>query len=124
MSMNTQRELTPAENAELDALDLAVTTAIAARQAWLDAKMYETSQLQVGDDIYDLDTGNKVGKVAALYRFWRDRDEGIRDDSYYCDYQYETAPNCFDNTSRQPGRSFGTREQAAQRARLNAARFE
>jgi hypothetical protein len=108
----TQRPLTDAEQRELDDLTAAVTTAIEKRRDWLDTKMHESSHLHPGDDIYDLQTGAKLGKISELYRYWRDRDEGVRDTSHYCGYQYETQPRCFDNTTRQIGRSFGTRKQA------------
>lgn len=119
MSM-TQRPLTENEQGELADLNTAVSAAIEARRAWLDAKMHETSRLQVGDDLYDLDKGVKVGTVSELYRYWRDRDEGVRDKSAHCDYQYETSPRCFDNTSRQ-SRSFGTREDAIRRAEMRSS---
>jgi hypothetical protein len=110
--VSTQRPLTEDEKSELANLTAAVTAAIEARRNWLDAKMHETSRLQVGDDIYDLDSGTRLGTVSKVYRYWRDRDEGVRDTDAYCEYRYETSPRCFDNTSRQIGRSFGTREDA------------
>ena len=121
MGYMTQRRLTDDEEAELASLNAAVSAAIEARGAWLDAKMHETSALKVGDDIYDLRSGRRLGKVSNLYRFWRDRDEGVRDTSASCDYQYETSPRCFDNTSRQVGLSYGTREDAARHAEMRAA---
>lgn len=119
----TQRPLTEDEKSELADLTAAVSAAIEARRNWLDAKMQECSQLQVGDDIYDLRSGTRVGKIVELYRFWRDRDEGLRDTSAHCNYRYETHPGCFDNTSRQVGRSFGTREEAIHRAEMQASRL-
>ena len=117
----TQRPLTDDEKAALDALNAAVLAAIDARRAWLDAKMHECSRLQVGDDIYDVDSGRRLGTVSRLYRFWQDRDGGVRDTSPNCSYEYETSPRCFDNTSRQSGRSFGTKEDALRRAELRAS---
>jgi hypothetical protein len=116
-----KRPLTEDETAELARLNAAVSAAIEVRRDWLDAKMHECSHLQVGDDIYDLDSGTMVGKVSELYRFWRDRDEGVRDTYVHCDYRYETSPRCFSNTSSQVGRSFGTREQAVFHAELRAS---
>jgi hypothetical protein len=112
----SQRGLTEDENRELAALNDAVSAAIAARRTWLDAKMHECSDLQVGDDIYDLGSGSRLGRVSKLYRYWADRDDGIRDTSVSCNYEYETGRGCFDNTSRQSGRSFGTQDEAVQRA--------
>ncbi|MFA4050929.1 MULTISPECIES: hypothetical protein [Mycobacteroides] len=97
------------EHSELDALNAAVQAAIDARREWLDGKMRETSKLQVGDDIYDAQTGEKLGVVSGLYRYHAGRDD-LYDTDVECDYQYETRPGCFDNTSRQVGRMFGTRE--------------
>lgn len=100
----TQRRLTDAEQAELAALTAAVAAAIAARRDWLDTKMAECSSLQVGDDIYDLRAGRRLGKITRLYRYWRDRDDGVRDVHLDTEYEYETAPGCRDNTSRQARR--------------------
>lgn len=111
----TQRPLTEDEKHQLDNLTAAVTAAVEARRTWLDAKMHECSHLQVGDDIYDVNQGRKVGTVSKLYRYWRDRNP-LLDDSHYCDYKYQTSANGSDNTSRQVGRSFGTREDAIRRA--------
>jgi hypothetical protein len=112
--------LTELEDSQLRSLNDAVDAAIAARRDWLDRTMAKASKLQVGDDIYDLNTGRRLGKVVKLYRYWRDRDEGIRDTSHCCDYEFETAHGFFDNTSRQSAMSFGTREEAAERAELRA----
>jgi hypothetical protein len=110
------RPLTDDETSELGNLTAAVLAAIEARRIWLDAKMRECSRLQVGDDIYNVNTGTRLGKISKLYQYWRDRDEGVRDTSHYCDYHYQTHQGCFDNTSRQIGVSFGTREDAARYA--------
>lgn len=120
---STQRPLTADEKAELAALTTAVDAALAARSSWLDVKMEQCSTLKVGDDIYDLASGHCLGKVTRLYRFNQGRDEGIRDTSVHCDYEYEMARLCFDNTSRQVGRSFGTREQAIAQAELQVKRI-
>lgn len=45
----------------------------------------------------------------------------VRDTSAYCSYQYEESPRCFDNTSRQTGRLFGTREDALSYAEMRAS---
>jgi hypothetical protein len=118
--VSTRRPLTEDEKNELADLTAAVTAAIEARRNWLDAKMHEISRLQVGDDIYDLDSGAKLGTVSELYRYWRDRDDGVRDTDAYCSYRYVTSPGCSDNTSRQVGRSFGTREDAIRYAETRA----
>lgn len=116
-----QRSLTADEKAELERLNQAVKDAIAQRRAWLDTKMFETSKLKVGDEIYDLDTGQRLGVVRSLYRYWRDRNDGVLDTDHSCDYTYahESSPMCTYNTSSQSGRRFGTKQEAidaAQRA--------
>lgn len=119
---STQRPLTEDEKGELADLNAAVSAAIETRRLWLDAKMHECSRLQVGDDIYDLDSGRRLGRVTELYRYWRDRDDGVRDTSVSCHYQYETSVRlCFDNTSRQVGLTCGTREDAARRAEMQVS---
>ncbi|OBG32403.1 hypothetical protein [Mycolicibacter heraklionensis] len=117
------RMLTDSEESELASFNAAVAAAIEARRTWLDAKMHECSSLQPGDDIYDLDTGYRIGKVSRLYRYWGDRDDGIRDTSIETHYEYETSPRGFDNTSRQTTRSFGTREQAIREAERRSSRL-
>lgn len=120
--MRTQRPLTEDEKAELNSLNAAVTAAIEKRRAWLDAKMYETSRLKVGDDIYDLHSGRRLGRVSELYRYHTDRND-LYDTSVHCDYKYETGRLCFDNTSRQPGLSFGTRQDAVAHAEAHLAQL-
>lgn len=117
----TQRPLTEDEKAELADLTAAISAAIEARRVWLDAKMHETSQLQVGDDIYDLNTGSRLGKVSGLYRYWRDRND-LLDKDPYCEYYYSNLGHR-SNTSSQSGRSFGTREEALLRAEAQASRL-
>lgn len=120
--MRTQRPLNADEHTELEALNAAVQGAIDARREWLDAKMRETSKLQAGDDIYDVQTGEKLGVVSGLYRYHAGRDD-LYDTYVECDYQYETRPGCFGNTSSQGGRVFGTREDAAAHAKSLVAQL-
>lgn len=123
MGSMTQRPLTESEKSELADLNAGVVAAIQARRVWLDAKMYECSRLQIGDDIYDLDSGAKLGKVTELYRYSRDRDEGVRDTHAYCDYRYEMYRGCFDNTSRQGTLFFGTHDDAIAHAERRVSRL-
>jgi len=121
--MRTQRPLNADEESELEALNVAVQAAIDSRREWLDAKMRETSKLQVGDEIYDVATGEKLGVVSRLYRYHTGRND-LYDTHVECDYQYETRPGCFGNTSSQSGRVFGTREDAAARAKSLVAQLD
>jgi hypothetical protein len=110
-------EVTPEDDARLKELNQSVTDAIAVRRAWLDAKCTEYSPLKVGDEIWDLNAGWKLGTVTDIYRFWRDRNDGVLDTSLSYEYQYLLVGqrNSYDNTSRQTGVSFGTKEQAIAR---------
>lgn len=116
-----QRPLTGEERYELAVLNTKIAATVLARRNWLDAKMVETSDLQVGDDLYDLESGYKVGVVTAIKRFHRGDFEF--DSSPSCYYEYSTGGMGRDNTSRQIGKSFGTREDALQRAEWRAERL-
>jgi hypothetical protein len=120
--MSTQRQLSVVEQAELEALNDAVNTAIKTRRDWLDAKMVEISTLKPGDDIYDVDKGTKVGVVSKLYRYWAGRND-LLDDDPYCSYEYQVSAGWFNNTSSQVGVSFGTQQDALRRAELRADRL-
>jgi hypothetical protein len=112
----TQRLLTEDEQSELDTLNASVKEAIEKRRAWLDVKMVETSDLKVGDDIYNISKGIKVGVVTSLYRYWNNRND-LLDNNYRCSYEYRTSPNSIDNTSRQFDR-FGTKDEALKNAEI------
>jgi hypothetical protein len=111
--MMHQRDLTVEERAELDALNAAVDQALANRKAWLDAKMVETSRLKVGDEIYNLKTGDRLGVVTELYRYWANQNN-LLDTGVHCDYRYlvrgDAAIRSYDNTSRQIGLRYGSKE--------------
>ena len=109
----TQRPLTDCEQAHLDELNVAVKLAIDARRKWLDKKMLECSALKPGDKIFDLCTGRQLGVVSRLYRYHCEHGEVVFDTSVKCDYEYETSPNCFSNTSRQPGLLVGRKPDLA-----------
>ena len=124
------RMLREDEQAELDALNEAVDEAIRKRTAWLDAKMAEVCTLKVGDDIYDLDSGRRLGIVTRLYRYWGPHDPGgeCRDPRYdkscSVEVEYSDSPGSRDNTSRHAGaRSFGTKEEAAREAQRRLDRL-
>lgn len=109
------RELTSVEQKELVDLNNAVTDAIRARKEWLNRKMHEISHLHPGDDIYDLDSGKRLGTVSRLYRYHTDRNVELDCClSFHCEYSVDT--NCYDNTSRQIGLRWGTKEQAREAA--------
>lgn len=119
----SQRPLYEFEQEYLDTMNKAVADAIAARTMWLDAKMVETSELKIGDDIYDIRSGKKLGVITGLYRY-QARQNRLLDTSIYCDYEYQTEPGIIDNTSSQPGLEFGTREEAARWTEIRAERLK
>lgn|SRR5208282_136740 len=120
-----QRDLTKEDEAKLKELNDAVSSAIADRKKWLDSKMSEYAEVQVGENIYHLDSAVCLGKVVRLYRYWQDKNDGILDDDLNINYEYEILgqeqmPNkIYDNTSRQGGVGFGTKAQAIERAKFN-----
>lgn len=102
-----------ADEDRLVRLNKAVTEAIQARREFLDAKMLEYSPLKVGDEIYELENCTCVGIVTGIYRFWRDRNEGVSDTSLSYDYQYRSSDSrVVYNTSGQHGILFGSKEDA------------
>jgi len=121
-----QKFLTTDDHTELDHLTAAVTRALADRREWLDVKMLECSDLQIGDDIYDLTSGEWLGVVTEVSRYHRDRDQGIRDTSIDHHFVYTKGDdprgdNTYYNTSGGFRGDFGTKEQALDRAERRAA---
>ena len=113
-------KLSPEDQGRLDYLNQAIEDAIRERTSWLDSKMEEYADLQIGDDIYNLNSGKKAGVVTALYRL----NSGRRRDGYMeVNYKFETSPNCFDNTSRQPG-VLGSKPEAVKRAGADFERLK
>lgn len=85
---------------KLNKLNKRVEEAIKERSEWLDSKMPEYAKVQVGEDIYDLKFGVKLGVVSEHYRYWKDMGEDVRDNYLEINYEYNTGGNCYDNTSR------------------------
>lgn len=85
---------------ELMVLNAEVTAILAKRKAWMDAHMPEFAKVQVGESIYDLDTGRCLGIVSELYRYWDNQNNPLYDTSMDVCYQYNKGNNIFDNTSR------------------------
>lgn len=93
------RPLTESEKSELDILNKAVDDSVMRRKLWLDAKMLEVASLKVGDDIYNIATGQRLGVVSGIYRC-HEGDQRY-DTGVSVNYQYCVGNNCHDNTSRQ-----------------------
>ena len=54
--------------AELAELQAKLDAALAARTKWMDDHMADFAVVPVGEDLYDLSTGNRLGRVTELYR--------------------------------------------------------
>lgn len=91
------------------------------RTTWLDRKMVEYSDLQVGDDIYALRTGFNLGVVTKLYRYITNP---LFDDNIHIHYQYKVGDDIFSNTSSQPSIAFGTKSQALKWAKNHLKELE
>ena len=87
---------------ELDRLNAEVKTAIAKRERWMDAHMPDYAKYQVGEAIYDMRSGARLGVVSRLYRYWGGRDPQY-DVSMVIDYEFKTPQGFYDNTSRHAG---------------------
>jgi len=102
---------------ELEKLNKEVTLTIKKRTAWLESKMVEYSELQVGDDIYNLSTGEKLGVVSKIYECWTKEksldDVNLMPFSPDLEYEYEVPISKHVlNTLRQPRISVGTKREA------------
>jgi hypothetical protein len=93
------RPLTDSEKSELDSLNKAVNDSVMRRKLWLDTKMFEVANLKIGDDIYNITTGQRLGVVSGIYRC-HEGDQRY-DNNVSVNYQYCVGNNCHDNTSRQ-----------------------
>lgn len=112
-------------DAELDALNEAVKQAIDARTQWMNDHMTHYAKWQVGEELFDLETGRRVGVVSRLYRFHGPQHDGdlrCRDDrfdtSMSVEYEVRERDNIFGNSSCCHGMyRWGTREELANRLR-------
>jgi len=103
--------VTDEDRAELDRLTTAVKDALAARAAFLDKRVPEIADVKVGELLYDLESGLPVGEVVSINRWNRGT---VDDDGFGYFYRYRDGG--IDNTARQHGKSFGSKDQALQRA--------
>ncbi len=92
---------------DLENLNKEVTAALAKRKAWMDSQMAKFAKVQVGEPIYDLDTGRQLGTVSRHYRYWDRQRNPLYDTTMDIACEYETSRNIFDNTSRQSGLRYG-----------------
>lgn len=88
---------------ELKALNAEFFVAMEKRKAWMDAHMTDFARYQVGDEIFAMSNGARLGVVSKLYRYWgSDNRDPQYDTEMNIEYEYCTGNNCYDNTSRRP----------------------
>lgn len=101
----------------------AVVAALKAREDWMDAHMTDFAKYKVGDVLYNLANGQRLGTVTNLYRPTWGHSGPREEESMHIEYEYQTGevPTSFmrDNTSRQMYLRYGTREEL-----LRSRRFE
>ena len=98
--MKSKAELKALEGV-LDKLTAKFAAAWAERKSWMDAHMEDFARFKVGDEIFNLETGERLGEISQLYRYWgSDNRDPQYDTTMDIQYQYHTGNNCFDNTSR------------------------
>ncbi len=107
-------------DAKLDALNQAVEKAIHARTVWMNEHMKDYAKFQIGDEIYD-ERGYSLGTVTEHYRYHAG--DPRFDTSMFIHYRYRTPGGYNDNTSRQIGVGFYTREEAERNLRYAAERL-
>lgn len=113
---------TPEMDAELAVLNSAVEEALSARKAWMDAHMTAYAKYQIGDVLYDMETGHELGPVVEHYRYHAGHPQF--DDKMEIYYRYRKPNGVIDNTSRQFGLRIGTRAALAADLRSRAKYLE
>ena len=88
-----------------------VTAVLAERKSWMDAHMADFAKVPIGEEIYNLDTGQLLGVVSKHYRYWDSQQNPLYDTTMDICCEYQTQPDVlnFDNTSRQLGLRYGTK---------------
>jgi len=89
-------------DAELEIINAEVDVVLAKRKAWMDAHMGDYAKYQIGDVIYDLKTGEKLGCITRHYRYQASH-APFFDTTMSIEYEFETPLGCLDNTSRHHG---------------------
>lgn len=78
----------------LDKLNKIIKDTVDERTKFLDECMEKYSSFKIGDDVYDIDTGMKVGVAKRISRYHRGNAE--YDKSFGCDVEFEDIyPGCF-----------------------------
>jgi hypothetical protein len=96
-------------NDRLEIFNNEVESLLKKRKDYLDKKAIELSKVKIGEDLYDLKTFKKLGKVSEIYCY--------SETCFDISYQYETSKNCFDNTSNKclTEYNLGTKKQMIER---------
>ena len=113
------KDIPPELQTELDTINKEVEAVLAKRTAWMDAHMQDFSKFNVGDPVYDVRTGQFLGTVTRLYRYWKDKDPRYDTSmSVVIEYRQAGHSNVYDNSSHYAGTgpSFGTLEEARKHA--------
>lgn len=108
-----KRNLTENEEKELRNITNKIEELLKERSSWLDNKMRELAKFEVGDEIYSLSTGVKLGYVTHMYR---------RTNNTYTDnrlsaigYEFKKSPNdcvIYNTGNLQLGyKGYGTKEE-------------
>lgn len=89
---------------DLKRLNANVEAALAKRRAWMDAHMADYARFQVGETLFNMRTGELLGVVSKLYRYWASSGDNPRyDTAMNVEYEFKTPAGYFDNTSRHAG---------------------
>lgn len=88
-----------------------IEQAIKAKTEYLDSLMVKYASLKIGEELFDLTTGEKLGNVKRLYRFNGGLDYRY-DYSCECNYEYVTKHGEIKNTSSQPRLIYGSKKEA------------
>lgn len=104
------------EDAEqLKLLNATIKDAIAARAEWLDERMPKYAKYAIGEELFDLDTGKRLGAVCEYYRYNANHNP-LYDTHMGIEYKLLVRGNLYDNTSRYAGRiSIGNKAELERR---------
>mgnify|MGYP003333081605 CR=1 FL=1 len=94
--------MTKEDEQQLKLLNQAIDAAIKARTAWLDERMSKYAEFSIGEELYSLDTGKRLGTVTEYYRYQATHNV-IYDSSMNIDYKLHVEGCFYDNTSRHAG---------------------
>ena len=108
--------LTSEDEIVLRQLNDAVSSTVATRTQWMDSKMSQYSKLQVGEEIWDILNGVRLGIVTELYRYHAGHPSF--DTSMSIHVRYHVGGEVYDNTSRQQSLRWGSQEDALRELNL------